>query len=317
MPWIDSSIADAMAASGGAVVPAAKDGSVAAAPSPTEPPPPLPAPPPLDETGELDFSDWTLPPDPKRSWAWWLVIPIAAAVVVALWVSVFVEGDEGSSAPMAVATVVPTVVPTAVPTTAGAGATTVPTVVTSTVPTTSSTTTTIFFPSADSWDAIGEPIPTSDLALKASGIGPIDIGSPISEAAGALVSSLGVAQEAGINSETCPDSDWYWLEWGDLLVLFDGYTPSAEFVGYAFETDGAREPDPVLETLSGLRLGATVGTLHRTYASYTVSFEVIDGRDYFRLSDGGELLLWGPVTSAEPQGTVEGIYSPDPCPSEG
>jgi len=151
--------------------------------------------------------------------------------------------------------------------------------------------------------------------LKASGIGPIDIGLPITEAAGALVASLGTAQGAGIDSDTCPDSGWYWLEWGDLLVLFDGYTPNAEFVGYAYETDGTGEPDPMLETLSGLRLGDTVETLQKTYASYTVSFEVIEGRDYFRLSDGGELLLWGPVTSSEAQGTIEGIYSPDACPS--
>jgi hypothetical protein len=70
-----------------------------------------------------------------------------------------------------------------------------------------------------------------------------------------------------------------------------------------------------LETLSGIRLGDTVEVLQSTYGSYTVSFEVIDGKDHFRLLDGGELLLWGPVTSTEAQGTVEGIYSPDPCPS--
>jgi hypothetical protein len=192
----------------------------------------------------------------------------------------------------------------------------VPSAVEETETTTSSTTTTIFFPAADSWDAVGEPIPIPDLTLTASGIGPIDIGSPITEAAGALVSSLGAAQGAGVDSNTCPEADWYWLEWGDLLGLFDSYTPGAEFIGYAYETDGTSEPDPVLETLSGLRLGDTVETLHRTYASYTVSFEVIEDKDYFRLSDGGELLLWGPVTNTAPQGTIEGIYSPDACPSE-
>ena len=307
MPWIDSSISDAMAASGGAGALVGADGSVSAAPS-QPPPPPQPTAPPLDETGEFDFSEWTDPPDPKRSKAWWLALPIAVAAVVALWVNVFVEGDEGPPAPLAVVV--------AVPRTTLAPATTVPDAVTSTVATTSSTTTTIFFPSADSWDAVGEAIPISGLTLQASGIGPIDFGLPITESAGALVSSLGVAEGAGIDSETCPDSDWYWLEWGDLLGLFDGYTPSAEFIGYAYETDGTSEPDPILETLSGLRLGETVGTLHRTYASYTVSFEVIKGKDHFRLSDGGELLLWGPVTSTEPQGTIEGIYSPDACPSE-
>jgi hypothetical protein len=303
MPWIDSSISDAMAASGGAVALEAQDGF-----APTATPPPQPTAPPLDETGEFDFSDWTLPPDPKRSKAWWLILPIAVAAVVALWVNVFVESDDEPLSRLAVVTAVP--VSTAAP------AATVPPAATETVATTSSTTTTtIFFPAADSWDAAGEPTLISDLTLKASGIGPIDIGSPITEAAGALVSSLGTAEGAGIDSNTCPDSDWYWLEWGDLMGVFDGYTPSAEFIGYTYETDGTSAPDPMLETLSGLQLGDTVGTLHRTYASYTVSFEVIEGKDHFRLSDGGELLLWGPVTSTEPQGTIEGIYSPDACPS--
>ena len=33
------------------------------------------------------------------------------------------------------------------------------------------------------------------------------------------------------------------------------------------------------------------------------SFEVIEGKDHFRLSDGGVLLLWGPVSSTEPEVT--------------
>jgi hypothetical protein len=307
MPWIDSSIADAMAASDGAGALAAKDGHASTTASTPAPPPPQPTAPPLDETGEFDFNDWTLPPDTKRSKAWWLVLPIAVAAVVALWVNVFVESNDEPTPSLAAVIAVPTT--TLAPTT-------VPSAVQETETTTSSTTTTIFFPTADSWDAVGEPIPIPDLTLTASGIGPIDIGSPITEAAGALVSSLGAAQGAGVDSDTCPDSDWYWLEWGDLLGLFDGYAPSAEFIGYAYETDGTSEPDPILETLSGLRLGDTVETLHRTYPSYTVSFEVIEGKDYFRLSDGGELLLWGPVTNTEPQGTIEGIYSPEACPSE-
>jgi hypothetical protein len=306
MPWIDSSIHDAITASGGTAAATTHEGSAAPAPSPSTPP--LPAPPPLEESGEFDFGDWTLPPDPKRSKAWWLILPMAVVAVVALWITVFVDSDErADSLPVVVA---------AVPTTPLAPTTTVSSSVTEPQETTSTTTTTIFFPAADSWHAVGEAIPTSDLALKASGIGPIDIGSPISEAAGALVSSLGVAQGAGIDSDTCPGANWYWLEWGNLVGIFDGYTPSAEFVGYAYQSDQTSEPDPMLETLSGIRLGDTVETLHRTYASYTISFEVIEGKDHFRLSDGGELLLWGPVSSTEPQGTVEGIYSPEACPSE-
>ena len=65
--------------------------------------------------------------------------------------------------------------------------------------------------------------------------------------------------------------------------------------------------------LSGLALGDTVADLQRIYSSFTITFEIIDGQDVFRLVDGSELLLWGPVTSTAPDGIVTGIYSPGPC----
>jgi hypothetical protein len=179
--------------------------------------------------------------------------------------------------------------------------------------TTSTTTTTVAYPPADAWEAVGDPIPITELELKASGIGSIALGSSISETAGALVASLGNADIAGFDSDLCASQEWYWLTWGDLKAIFDGYTDNATFIAYRYDTAGPGTPDPTLETLSGIRLGDTVAALQSTYSSYTVSFEVIEGRDHFRLLEGGELLLWGPVTSAEPQGTVEGVYSPDPC----
>jgi hypothetical protein len=300
MPWIDSSIDDAIATSG---VTAALSAEDAASPSPSPPVPPS-----LEETGDFGFDDWTLPPDSKRSKAWFLVLPIIVVAFVVLWVAVFIDSDEDPVTPLVTSADTSTSTP-APTTTVIKAAAEAPT-------TTSSTTTTIFFPAASSWDAVGESIPTSELTLKAAGIGPIDFGTNISEAAGALVASLGTAQSAGLDPDACPGATWYWLRWDDLLGLFNGYTPAAEFIGFAYEDDGVGEPDPILETLSGLQLGDTVENLQSTYTSYTVSFEIIDGRDYFRLSDGGELLLWGPVTNAEPQGTVQGIYSPDACASE-
>ncbi|MGI9528921.1 MAG: hypothetical protein ACR2NG_04360 [Acidimicrobiia bacterium] len=68
-----------------------------------------------------------------------------------------------------------------------------------------------------------------------------------------------------------------------------------------------------LATLSGLELGDTVADLKQIYSSFTITFEVIDGQDHFRLLDGGELLLWGPVTSSDNDGIVLGIYSPTQC----
>lgn len=302
-PWIDVSVKDA--ASGGAVVAGAASASKGSPEAAANTPPPPAA---LDDTGEFSFDDWTLPPERKPSKAKWLVPLALVAAVAVLWVVVFADREAGSTDQSVVA---------ADTTTTGAPTTTrIETTTTSpaTTTSTSTTTTTVVYPSAESWTAVGDPIPTTELGLKASGIGPIGIGTTITDAAGSLVASLGPANEAGVDADLCPGSEWYWLDWGDLRGIFDGYGQDSLFIAYRYETDGESEPEPTLETLSGIRLGDTVEMLQNTYASYTVSFEVIEGRDYFRLADGGDLLLWGPVTSTEPQGIIQGIYSSDPCP---
>jgi hypothetical protein len=86
-------------------------------------------------------------------------------------------------------------------------------------------------------------------------------------------------------------------------------------VSYRYEDANAGTSQVILRTLSGLELGQTVSQLQQTYTSYTITFEVIDDQDHFRLVDGGELLLWGPVSSTDADGTILGIYSPSPCPA--
>jgi hypothetical protein len=303
-PWIDVSVEEATTV--GTATPAGVAATSAEEPPSAQVPSP-PPPPPIDDTGEFDFDDWTLPPEPKRSKALWLVPIVVLLGIVALWFTVFVDRDGEAAAPTIAAVSAPSTL--AVSTTM--------TVSTTVATTTSSTTTTtlVLYPPADSWRPVGDPTLESDLALKAAGIGPIDFGAPINDAAGALVASLGKAQEAGVDSASCPSTEWYWLDWGDLRGFFDGYAQDAKFMAFQYEGDGQGLPDPKLKTLSGIQLGDTVEQLQQTYDSYTVSFEVIDGKDHFRLSDGGALLLWGPVTSTAPQGTIEGIYSPDPCPT--
>ncbi len=264
----------------------------------------------IHDTGEFDFDDWTLPPEPTSSKAKWLIPFVLLVAVVALWILVFVNrGGTGSNDPIAVAETTTTEAKTTTTTTQQSTTSLPPT------STTSTTTTTVVYPLANEWETVGDPIPATELGLKASGIGPITFGSPIGETAGALVAALGEADIAGLDSELCASGEWYWIEWGDFRAIFDGHADDATFIAYRYEAAGPDTPDPELETLSGIRLGDTVEALQSTYGSYTVSFEVIEGKDHFRLLDGGELLLWGPVTSTEAQGTVEGIYSPDPCPS--
>ncbi|GMQ92749.1 MAG: hypothetical protein BMS9Abin12_0226 [Acidimicrobiia bacterium] len=302
-PWIDVSISDATPSTEGTAVVAATASTVEQ--SASEPPPPSPT----DDTGEFDFDDWTLPPDPKPSKAKWLIPLLLLVAVVSVWALVFVDRDS---------TVTRGTIAAAETTTTQVTQTTAALETATTQPqtTTSSTTqTTVAYPAADAWETTGEPIPVPELKLKASGIGPVAFGSPITASAGAFVASLGQAETSGLGSDLCASEQWYWLEWGGLRTVFDGYTDDAQFIAYRYENAGQDESSPMLETLSGIRLGDTVESLQATYTSYTVSFEVINGKDHFRLSDGGELLLWGPVTSTEPQGTVEGIYSPDPCQS--
>lgn len=301
-PWIDVSVDDAKAVAGATAAAAPATAEATSVPTPAA------SPPPIEDTEEFGFDEWTLPPDPKRSKVWWLIPVVLFVGLVALWMGVFIDRDGGTASSAIVAVVVPE--PLSTTTTSATTTTDTPTTTLSTT-----TTTTIWYPPADSWNAVGDPIPVEELGLGADGIGPIDIGDPITDSAGALVASLGPAQSAGIDSAACPDSEWYWLQWGDLRGIFDGYTQSSKFIAYRYEGEGNDAPDPMLETLSGVRLGDSVEQLQDIYDSYTVSFEVIEGKDYFRLLDGGDLLLWGPVTSTQPDGTTEGIYSPDPCSS--
>jgi len=301
-PWIDVSVSDMTpptATTPGVVPVAAADTTQD---STSIPPPP----PELDDTGEFSFEDWTLPPEPKSSKAKWLIPFVLLVAVAAVWMLVFVNrGGTGSGDTVAAGDTTTTQATTTTSTTT--------TTTSTTTTTTSTTTTTVPYPLAGTWQTVGDPIPVTELGLKAAGIGPIALGSSIGEAAGALVASLGEADAAGLDTDLCASHEWYSLRWSDLEAIFDGYADDANFIAYRYETAESGTPDPILETLSGIRLGDTVEALQSTYGSYTVSFEVIKGKDHFRLLDGGELLLWGPVTSTEQQGTVEGIYSPDPC----
>ncbi len=278
-------------------------------PAPMVPPPPPPIAPPaspssIDDTGEFSFDDWTLPPDRPKNRGIWLIPILLLIAVVIVWVLVFLDSDSTpTTTPVPESTT--TTAPETTTTTAAPETTT-----TTTVPETT-TTTVAAFPPPSAWPPSGDPIDTAELTLRAAGIGPIDFGSPIGDVAGALGATLGEASGSG-DDDLCPPAESYWLQWSDLRVIFDGFGDDAVFVSYRFEDVGAGEPLG-LSTLSGLTVGDTVADLAEIYSQFTITFELIDGVDHFRLQDGGELLLWGPVSSTELDGIVEGIYSPSPC----
>lgn len=304
-PWIDVRVTTVSptAPPGTAETPPAVLAAAAAAPAPSDDGSPTDPP----DTTEFGLDEWTLPPEPPKRRPLWL-IPIALfAAVMGFWAYVYFNEPT---------TTTTTVLAEASTTTATAPATTVAVQVAETTTTTTTipptTTTTVPYPAASSWEESGESLSIAELAMKASGLGPISIGSPLREVAGQLVASLGAAETAG-DSDICQPEETYWLQWGPLRVIFDGYEPTSTFVSYRFEETNAGAATVPLSTLSGVELGDTVEQLQKTYSFYTVTFELIDGQNHFRLIDGGGLLLWGPITSTDSTGTVLGIYSPSPC----
>ncbi len=269
--------------------------------------PPVPdAAPPAAVAGKVDdfsFDDWTEEPESSRRIIVWLLPVLIGAVAAAVWLLIFLDG---SSAPV-------TTTVAAAPTTT-ATSSTVPDTTTTSASTPTTTTPLPVSPPPDAWPPTGDPLDVSELPLKASGIGPLDLGAPIADVAGVLTASFGTADAAGTD-DVCKPDESYWLQWGDLRAIFDGQDPDATFVSFRNETTEHSDTILGISTLSGLAVGDTVEDLINTYPSYTVSFEVIDSVSHFRLVQGGELLLWGPVTSSELDGIVEGIYSPSPCPT--
>ncbi len=260
------------------------------------------------DTGEFGLDEWTLPPEPPKSRPLWL-IPVGLVIaVLGFWAYVY-YADTGTSTTTVVAE--PSTSTSTVPSTTTTVAALAAESTTTAPPT---TTTTLPYPSAAAWEESGQGISTALLKMKASGLGPIDIGRSLADVSGQLVASLGPAELAG-DADLCQPEEAYWLQWGPLRAIFDGWEPTSTFVGYRYAEADAGETNVPLTTLSGLRLGDAVAELQATYNFYTVTFEVIEGQDYFRLLDGGELLLWGPVSSTDPTGTVLGIYSPSPCPA--
>jgi hypothetical protein len=265
------------------------------------PPPPPPLGP--DDTGEFAFAAWSQPPedeDKGRSKAWLVPAGIIAAILAAVGFLVF--GGSTTTTTTTIAALNTTTEPATDSTTATSATTT----------TELTTTTVIAYPQPEDWPPTGEPIDIDDLTLKQAAIGPIDIGTPISDAAGALTASLGEATASGID-DLCPPDESYWLAFGQLTAIFDGFDSDSVFVSYRYDEPEGTDEELGLETLSGIAIGDTVEDLIDTYTQFTISFEIIDSKDHFRLSDGGELLLWGPVSSIDPAGLIEGIYSPTTC----
>jgi hypothetical protein len=264
-------------------------------------------PPPPDD----GIGDETPPSDPSQRFVWLIPALVAGAAVIVAALFGFGLLD-GETDPEAVAA--PSVAPT--PTTAAPTAT-------SQAPTTTgapSTTTTTTIPEPATIAPVGDAISMSSLTLKAGGIGPVAFNEAASDAVGRLVASLGRPAETGVADETlglCPGEDGRFVRWAGLTVVVSGTLEDGNFVGYRYEEEAVPIMHLDFATPSGLRLGDPVSALNEIYSAYQIDYVSDGGTDLFQLSDADGLLLWGPVSSIEDSGRVEGIHAPDACGSLG
>jgi hypothetical protein len=173
-------------------------------------------------------------------------------------------------------------------------------------------------------DPIGDPIPIAELNMTSSGLSPLDFGDPADEVLGRLVATFDQPTEdtgfiVGEGSwGECPGDTIRIVRWGPLAVVTVGEQRVAAFASYRIDLKygGITHPATDIATLSGLRVGDTVGDLERIYAGFAIEYVVDpDAGLVFELREArdGPLLLWGPVESQNDDALVTGIYSPDSC----
>lgn len=178
-------------------------------------------------------------------------------------------------------------------------------------------------PTIPTIEAVGEPIGIDELRLASTAIGPLTIGSNGTETLGRLVATLGQpAADTGSVISTgeygsCNGDPLRVVRWGPLAVVVENPDGESSFASYRLDLSYGDLDSPAagLRTVSGIATGDSIETLESTYSSYTISYVVDpDLGQVFELSNAdGALLLWGPVTSSDPDGKIVGIYSPDPC----
>lgn len=170
----------------------------------------------------------------------------------------------------------------------------------------------------------------SSLRLGVDGIGPFTFGRAARPVVAELARTLGTAdQDTGrYDSDgeygTCPGTQIRVTRFGRLRIVSTFEDAGEMFRAYrldmAYDPDMADDhPSAELRTISGVQLGDQVQDAAAIYSR--LDFEVSEPEDgeyrfTLRRPTDGVLLLWGPVTGPEPNDTISGIYSPDPCVEE-
>ncbi len=257
-----------------------------------------------------------------------LLVPLVPLVLVAAAVGAIWLARASPSTEVA-ATITPSVTPTSlaplspVPTTA-VDATVVST--STAPPSTTTTTTTTGTPVVVPFiEPTGAPLSASGMRLHWKGIGNLRFGDDFGEVLGSLAATLGQPdRDTGVvvsrgEYGTCRDDEIRAVEWGPLAVVALA-VPDDAVAFHSYEVDGTLQDvlgAPLeLTTLSGLRVGDTVPTVEEIYT--TATYRVVLGDDTsqgpkFEVLNGDTVMLWGPLSSVEEDGTVLGVFSPTAC----
>jgi len=222
------------------------------------------------------------------------------------------DGDDGAAG-----TTTTPVATTAAPTVAADASTTAPTASTADTSTTAPPATTTTTTTLPRIAAEGDPVPLEDLTLGAFALGPFAFEAD-AEYLGRLIASLGQPDaivEALPEHGLCSDEQGTAYTWGALTTIFRTDGEREILVGYRLDETGTEHPTRSITTQSGLELGHTLERLDAIYLQSGLAVETISGTPYFLLlrSTDDATLLWGPVSSTEQSGVVEGIYSPRAC----
>lgn len=173
--------------------------------------------------------------------------------------------------------------------------------------------------------ATGNPVDISELTLAVDSMGPIQLGASAPRAVGRLIASLGAPDEdSGAVISTgafgsCEGDVERIVRWGPLVVVVivdDDRTQTLGGYRLDLSYGGFNSPTADLQTLSGLQLGNSVAQLERIYEGFEIEYLThpdLENIFELRSSNSGNLLLWGPISSADESGFIEGIYSPDAC----
>ncbi|NNF69449.1 MAG: hypothetical protein HKN01_06725, partial [Acidimicrobiia bacterium] len=200
-----------------------------------------------------------------------VVIGLGAVLIVLGAIGFILRDPAAEPVALDTTTTAATTTITAATTTTGSVTSTTEAGTTTTAATTTTTSTTLALPD----------LPVDDLRLGVTAIGETEFGTAGPEAIAALTELMGapdgVEETTGVHG-LCEGETGTVAVWGSLVVVFsddpelegDGFDRQS-LAGYRL-TDGSGHPTEALESVSGLRLTDTLGTMEIIYNRFTVEY---------------------------------------------